>query len=143
LIIAPLTPDSSDFLAGNLWKTPLPPPRELLAENNIVTLSAAAGFKRIVTTDPHSFNTSRNEYPGFGGGYEIVHYTQMVLALIRAGRIQIDRPLSYRVTITTPVTWAASTRSTTPRARSSGRWAASWSTSHTPAGCIWGSGGRA
>ncbi len=39
---------------------------ELLAESNIKTLSAAS-FKRIVTTDPHSYNTIRNEYPDFGG----------------------------------------------------------------------------
>jgi Fe-S oxidoreductase len=74
---------------------------ELLAENNIATLSSA-GFKRIVTTDPHSFNTIKNEYPDFGGKYEIVHYTQMVLELIREGRLTPDRKLGYRTTYHDP-----------------------------------------
>jgi Fe-S oxidoreductase len=74
---------------------------ELLAENNIATLSSA-GFKRIVTTDPHSFNTIKNEYPDFGGKYEIVHYTQMVLELIREGRLTLDRKLGYRTTYHDP-----------------------------------------
>ena len=57
---------------------------EVLAEGNISTLSAAT-FNRIVTTDPHSFNTIRNEYPDFGGRYEIEHYTTLLLRLMQQG----------------------------------------------------------
>lgn len=74
---------------------------ELLAENNIGLLQKAS-FKRIVTTDPHSFNTIKNEYPDFGGTYEIVHYTQLVVELLREGRLKLDRPLGYRTTYHDP-----------------------------------------
>ncbi|HRP98300.1 MAG TPA: (Fe-S)-binding protein [Rhodocyclaceae bacterium] len=74
---------------------------ELLAENNIATLGAA-NFKRIVTTDPHSFNTIRNEYPDFGGRYEIEHYTSFVQRLVEEGRLAFARPLGYRVTLHDP-----------------------------------------
>ena len=39
---------------------------EALAEQNIETLGGCE-FKRIVTSDPHSLNTLRNEYPELGG----------------------------------------------------------------------------
>lgn len=74
---------------------------ELLAENNVAMLQKAQ-FSRIVTTDPHSFNTIRNEYPEFGGKFEIVHYTQFVLELIAQGRLRLERPLGYRVTYHDP-----------------------------------------
>ena len=34
-------------------------------------------IKRIVTCDPHSFNTLKNEYPSLGGNYEVLHHTQL------------------------------------------------------------------
>jgi Fe-S oxidoreductase len=74
---------------------------ELLAENNIAWLSKS-NFKRIVTTDPHSLNTIRNEYPQFGGQYEIVHYTQLVLELLRDGRLAPRRKLGLRTTYHDP-----------------------------------------
>jgi Fe-S oxidoreductase len=74
---------------------------ELLAESNIKTMSAAS-FKSIVTTDPHSYNTIRNEYPEFGGHYEIQHYTTLLLALLRDGRLRPSRKLSRRVTFHDP-----------------------------------------
>jgi Fe-S oxidoreductase len=64
---------------------------ELLAENNVALLQKSS-FKRIVTTDPHSFNTIKNEYPEFGGKYEIVHYTQLLTEMLNDGRLKLDRP---------------------------------------------------
>jgi Fe-S oxidoreductase len=74
---------------------------EVLAEANIKGLSAAS-FKSIVTTDPHSYNTIRNEYPEFGGRYEIEHYTTLVLRLFQAERLRVGRKLNYRVTFHDP-----------------------------------------
>jgi Fe-S oxidoreductase len=74
---------------------------EVLAEGNIQTL-ATASFRRIVTTDPHSYNTIRNEYPDFGGSYEIEHYTTQLLRLLREGRLSVARPLKLRVTFHDP-----------------------------------------
>lgn len=46
-------------------------------------------IKRIVTCDPHSFNTLKNEYPGLGGTYEVVHHTQYLKELLDQGRLTL------------------------------------------------------
>ena len=47
-------------------------------------------IKRIVTCDPHSFNTLKNEYPGLGGVYEVVHHTQFIKELLDSGRLSLE-----------------------------------------------------
>jgi Fe-S oxidoreductase len=74
---------------------------EVLANANIGAM-AGASFKTIVTTDPHSYNTIRNEYPDFGGKYEIQHYTSFVKQLLADGRLQVTSPLKYRTTFHDP-----------------------------------------
>ena len=74
---------------------------EVLADSNVKAMSEAT-FKRVVTTDPHSYNTIRNEYPDFGGRYEIEHYTTLLRVLLEVGRLKISRPLNYRVTFHDP-----------------------------------------
>lgn len=46
-------------------------------------------IKRIVTCDPHSFNTLKNEYPSLGGVYEVFHHTQYIKELISSGRLSL------------------------------------------------------
>src|SRR5207302_192897 len=65
---------------------------QMLAEQNIATMSGA-GVKKIVVNCPHCFNTLRNEYPDYGGQYEVVHYAQLFSELIDQGRLQLDGPL--------------------------------------------------
>ena len=55
-----------------------------LAESNIEAISACE-FNRILTSDPHSFNTLRNEYPALGGSWDVVHHSQFLLELFEAG----------------------------------------------------------
>jgi Fe-S oxidoreductase/nitrate reductase gamma subunit len=74
---------------------------ELLANANVAALGAAS-FKTIVTTDPHSYNTIRNEYPDFGGKYTIEHYSSFVLRLFTEGRLRVTAPLAYRATFHDP-----------------------------------------
>ena len=45
--------------------------------------------KRIVTCDPHAFNSLKNEYPEFGSHYEVVHHTQSIAELLAQGRIRV------------------------------------------------------
>jgi Fe-S oxidoreductase len=73
---------------------------ELLAEQNIATLEQAQ-FERIFTTDPHSLNTLRNEYPERGGSYQVWHYTELLADLVESGAIEV-RPLGLRVTYHDP-----------------------------------------
>jgi Fe-S oxidoreductase len=55
------------------------------------------GIRRIVTCDPHAFNTLRNEYPEFGGRYEVVHHTQLIGRLLAEGRIRVHPTLERAI----------------------------------------------
>ncbi len=61
----------------------------MLAQQNIETMNGY-GVKKIVTNCPHVFNTLANEYPEFGGEYEVVHGTQLVAELVRSGRVKLS-----------------------------------------------------
>jgi Fe-S oxidoreductase len=47
------------------------------------------GVTRIVTCDPHAFNSLANEYPEFGGRYEVIHHTQLIAQLVAQQRIRL------------------------------------------------------
>lgn len=47
------------------------------------------GVRRIVTCDPHAYNSLRNEYPEFGGEWEVKHHTRLISELLDAGRIAV------------------------------------------------------
>ena len=72
-----------------------------LAEHNIGTISGCE-FERIFTSDAHSFNTLRNEYPELGGSWTVLHHTQLLDELIASGRLRPARKLGYRVTYHDP-----------------------------------------
>ena len=74
---------------------------EILAEHNISTLEGCE-FQRIVTTDPHSLNTLRHEYPDLGGRWEVIHHTALLLELLESGRIRPAGQLGHRVTYHDP-----------------------------------------
>jgi Fe-S oxidoreductase len=57
------------------------------AEQNIATLNDARVTK-IVASCPHCLNSLGNEYPDFGGRYEVMHHTQLLAELVRDGRLQ-------------------------------------------------------
>lgn len=46
--------------------------------------------KNIVTCDPHDFNTLKNEYPDYGGNYNVVHHSQFLQEHISSGNLKID-----------------------------------------------------
>lgn len=62
---------------------------QMQAVTNIEVLNAY-GIKKVVTTCPHCFNTLKNEYPGLGGSYEVVHHTQFLKQLLDEGRITME-----------------------------------------------------
>jgi Fe-S oxidoreductase len=57
-----------------------------MAKANVEILNEVAP-KRIVTTCPHCLHTLKNEYPAFGGNYEVIHHTQLINELIGAGKL--------------------------------------------------------
>ena len=46
--------------------------------------------KKIVTACPHCFNTLKNEYPGLGGDYEVIHHTQLLEGLFKEGKLNVE-----------------------------------------------------
>ena len=60
-----------------------------LASQNVEILNEVAP-KRIVTTCPHCLHTIKNEYPAFGGNYQVIHHTQLINELVGAGRISMN-----------------------------------------------------
>ncbi|MCC6188991.1 MAG: (Fe-S)-binding protein, partial [Anaerolineales bacterium] len=74
---------------------------EQLAETNISTMQKCS-FQRVITTDPHTLNALKNEYPDYGGKWDTVHYTRLLAQLIEAGRIKFERQLNFRVTFHDP-----------------------------------------
>ncbi|MEO6346443.1 MAG: (Fe-S)-binding protein [Aquaticitalea sp.] len=62
---------------------------QMQAVTNIEVMNAY-GIKKIVTACPHCFNTIKNEYPGLGGNYIVMHHTQFLKALLDEGRLTIE-----------------------------------------------------
>jgi Fe-S oxidoreductase len=58
-----------------------------LAETNAGALNEL-GVKRVITACPHCFNTFKNEYPDFGGKYEVTHHSEFLQFLLAAGRLK-------------------------------------------------------
>ena len=57
-----------------------------LALQNIETLNDL-GITKIITQCPHCFNTLGNEYPQFGGNYDVIHHSELLVSLVSEGRI--------------------------------------------------------
>jgi Fe-S oxidoreductase len=72
-----------------------------LARRNIALLSRYR-FNRIVTADPHVLHVLRNEYPAFGGRYDVVHHTTLLLEFVDAGRLTPRAPTGRSITYHDP-----------------------------------------
>ena len=66
---------------------------QMLAKENIATFEKY-GVKKIITTCPHCYNTLKNEYPQFGGNYEVHHHTEFLNELIKSGKLNVAERLS-------------------------------------------------
>ncbi|GHU07628.1 hypothetical protein AGMMS50225_04860 [Betaproteobacteria bacterium] len=75
---------------------------ESLVEHNLEQMAQAKAFRRIVTTDPHSFNTLHNEYPEFGKTATVAHYTELLCDLLESGALKVKKPLNLTVTFHDP-----------------------------------------
>jgi Fe-S oxidoreductase len=76
---------------------------QAFAEQNVATLNES-GVTKIVANCPHCFNTLANEYPDFGGSYEVIHHSELLARLVREGRLKApatdasDRAAPLKVT---------------------------------------------
>ncbi len=65
---------------------------EYLAQSMMTELAEILNryqVKRIITACPHCFNTLKNEYPEFGGNFEVIHHSQFIGRLVAEGRIKL------------------------------------------------------
>jgi Fe-S oxidoreductase/nitrate reductase gamma subunit len=65
---------------------------QTVAQENVETIKRYR-FRKVITHCPHCFNTIKNEYPQFGGTYEVLHHSQVIQTLIEEGRIKPTKPL--------------------------------------------------
>ncbi len=59
-----------------------------LAQTNVDTLNGY-NVKKIVTACPHCYNTIKNEYPQFGGNFEVTHHSEFINNLVKEGKVDI------------------------------------------------------
>ena len=71
------------------------------AKQNIETLQRY-NVKKIVTICPHCYHTLKDEYPQFGGEFEVVHHTELILQLITEGRLKFSQELNKVVAYQDP-----------------------------------------
>ena len=67
------------------------------AAENIEAMNEAK-VRKVVTSCPHCFHTIKNEYPQFGGQFEVVHHSQLLAQLLESGRLKADTKLDQKVT---------------------------------------------
>src|SRR6266849_5558742 len=54
--------------------------------------------KKIIVNCPHCFNTLKNEFPQFGGHYEVIHAAELLSCLLREGKLTLQAQTPQRVT---------------------------------------------
>ncbi|MFA7322751.1 MAG: heterodisulfide reductase-related iron-sulfur binding cluster [Candidatus Nanopelagicales bacterium] len=71
---------------------------QMQAAQNVEVLNEIKATK-IVVTCPHCLNTLKREYPQLGGNYDVVHHTELLNDLVKAGRLtpvnKIDKTVTY------------------------------------------------
>lgn len=63
---------------------------QMMIMENIGTLNNY-NVKKIVTACPHCFNSLKNEYPQFGGNYEVIHHSEIISNLVDSGKIELKK----------------------------------------------------
>ena len=62
---------------------------QMQAEQNVTAMNEAK-VKKVIASCPHCFHTIKNEYPQFGGSFEVIHHTKIIDHLLENGRIQLE-----------------------------------------------------
>ena len=74
----------------------------MLVDKNSQVL-AKVKCKTIITTDPHSYNSLKNEYPeNSNNRLPVLHYSELIDQMIAAGQLKFSKKLGYKVTYHDP-----------------------------------------
>ena len=68
-----------------------------LAAEQVETMNEAKVTK-VIATCPHCFHVIKNEYPQFGGEYEVVHHSELIAKLLSEGKLKVETPLAKKLT---------------------------------------------
>ncbi len=68
----------------------------LAAEENVANLSGYS-FDRLMCHCPHCYNTLKNEYPDFGGDYDVVHHSVLLRELMADGRLTVEGTVGQKI----------------------------------------------
>lgn len=71
---------------------------QTLAQENVAIFQQYK-IKKIVTTCPHGYNTLKNEYPAFGGNFQVLHAVELIADLLRQGRLKLKAPFLNSVAL--------------------------------------------
>ena len=74
---------------------------EMLVEKNEAALGKC-DYNKIITTDPHSYNTLKNEYQNLAADVQVLHHSQLLDQLITSGQLNFTKELNYVVTYHDP-----------------------------------------
>ncbi len=74
---------------------------QMMAQENIETLNTY-NVKKIITACPHCLNTLKHEYPQMGGHYKVIHHSEFMEGLVKAGKIKLKQTLKGALTYHDP-----------------------------------------
>lgn len=74
---------------------------QLMAMENIELFNMYE-VKKIITHDPHSYSILKNEYPEFGGNFQVIHHSEFILQLIRDNKLPISSRSRERIVFHDP-----------------------------------------
>jgi Fe-S oxidoreductase len=69
---------------------------QTVAQENVEAIKQYE-FKKVITHCPHCFNTIKNEFPQFGGTYEVLHHSVVINELLAAGKLRPTKALDATV----------------------------------------------
>lgn len=69
---------------------------QMMMQANVDTLNGY-GVTKIVTGCPHCYNSLKNEYPQFGGNFEVVHHTELISDLLKQGKLEMREEASNSI----------------------------------------------
>lgn len=72
-----------------------------IARSNVENLKGLK-FRKIVTHCPHCYNTLKNDYPEYGGEYQVYHHSQLLAELHASGQLKLGKSLDATVTYHDP-----------------------------------------
>ena len=70
---------------------------QTMAQENVDMFNEAKVTK-VIASCPHCFHTIKNEYPQFGGNYEVIHHSQLISHLLTTGKLKVETPSDKQYT---------------------------------------------